>query len=132
MKQIAIISGNHPGEVAHIAEILAARDINIDDLDADTAGRRGTIHIVVSRYDEALRALREAGYKAMAEDALIIRLEDRPGALAAVAARFRDASLNVRSMHIIKHEPEYVLVSLVTSDNARAVELVRDVLVGPA
>jgi hypothetical protein len=132
MKQIAIISGNRPGEVAHIAEIIAAQGINIDDLDVDSAGGRSTIHLRVDRPDEALHALREADYKATSEDTLLIRLEDKPGALASIAARFRDASLNVRSMHIVKREGNGVLVSLFTNDNVRAAELVRDVLAEPA
>ncbi len=128
MKQIAIISGNRPGEVAHVAEIIAARGINIDDLDVDSAGGRSTIHLRVDRTDEALHALREADYKATTEDTLLIRLEDKPGALASIAIRFRDASLNVRSMHIVKREATSVVVSLFTNDNTRAADLVRDVL----
>lgn len=128
MKQIAITSGNRPGEVAHIAEIIAAHGINIDDLDVDSAGGRSTIHLRVDRPDEALSALRDADFKATFEDTLLIRLEDKPGSLASIAARFRDASLNVRSMHIIKRDSTGVVVSLFTNDNKRAAELVRDVL----
>ncbi|MBP7951010.1 MAG: ACT domain-containing protein [Verrucomicrobiales bacterium] len=129
MKQIIVITRDQPGEMAQIAELLAARDINIEDLDADTEGSTAVIHLVVDRYDEALRALRDEGFQAISEDALVIRLEDRPGALAAVARRFSSASINVRSMHIIRRENGAVWVSLVSSDNAAATELVRDVLV---
>jgi hypothetical protein len=60
----------------------------------------------------------------------VIRLRDEPGALARVAARFRDAQLNIRSMRILRRDREFVLVSLVTSDNHQAREQLEDVLVG--
>lgn len=129
MKQINIVSSNRPGEVARIAALLADAGINIEDLDAGNEGELGTIRVVVDRYDEALSLLREAGYKAMAEDSLVIRLENKPGALAAIAARFSNATINVQSMHIMRRDAHTALVSLVTSDNDRARELVQDVLV---
>jgi hypothetical protein len=129
MKQINIISTNRPGEMARITALLAGAGINIEDLDAGNEGELGTIRVVVDRYDDALRLLREAGFKAVAEDTLVIRLENKPGALAAIAARFSDATINVQSMHIMRRDADSALVSLVTSDNSRAAELVRDVLV---
>jgi hypothetical protein len=129
MKEITVIAKNKPGEVAHLADILAERGINIIDIDAETSDAFGVIHLVVDRYDEALKALRDAEFKAFSEEALIVRLDDKPGALATVARRLAPAQINLRSMHIVRRESGSVLVSLVTSDNARAAELVQDVLV---
>ena len=47
-----------------------------------------------------------------------------------MAARFRDAQLNIRSMRILRRDGEFVLVTLVTSNNHLARSEVQDVLVG--
>ena len=130
MKQITIVADDHPGVVADLSEALARRSINIESIDAGGAGPHGVIHLTVDRYDDALVALRDAGFQAISEDALVIRLRDEPGSLARVAARFRDAQLNIRSMRILRRDREFVLVSLVTSDNQQAREQLEDVLVG--
>jgi hypothetical protein len=130
VKQITIVVDDHPGVVADLSEALASRGINIESIDAEGADPHGVIHLTVDRYDEALVALRDAGFQAVSEDALVIRLRDEPGALARVAARFRDARLNIRSMRILRRDREFVLVTLVTSDNQQAREQLQDVLVG--
>lgn len=43
MKQITIIAENHPGVVAEITEALAAQNINIETLDAESVNEAGII-----------------------------------------------------------------------------------------
>ncbi len=124
MKRIIILARNVPGELAGITEILAAHGINIEDIDADGSGDAGLIHVVVDRYDEALHVLQSAGHRAMSEEPLLLWLEDKPGALARVAVKFRDAGLDVRSLHILRRRAGQAVVTVVTSDNARAADVV--------
>ena len=72
--------------------------------------------------------LRETRFKVFSEDALVVKIEDRPGALAEIAARFKEASVGLRSMHIIRRDAGVSLASIVADDRALAEELVRDVL----
>lgn len=130
MKQITIITENQSGEVAAITSLLAGLNININDIQVEKGEDQGVITLAVDQYDGALRALREAGFQAISQDALVVRLEDRPGALAEIASRFKDESLQLRSMHIIQRKTGHAHVSIVTTDNERAAELLRDVLVG--
>ncbi len=129
MKLITVIARNHPGEVARLADVLAGAGINIEDIDANTNNDIGVIHLVVDSYDAALRTLSQAGFQAISEDALVIRLDDRAGALAQIAGRFTDPQINLRSMHIVRREAGAVLVSIVTNDNTRAADLLGDVLI---
>lgn len=130
MKQLTVLTPNEPGVLARIAQALAERQVNIEALDAEGIERHGIVVLTVDRYDVALRALRDAGFSALTQDALLLRLEDRPGALAAVALRLKEAGLDVRSMHIIHRDPEGPLVSLVTSDNDRAAAVLAEAGVG--
>lgn len=129
MKQITVIVDDHPGILADVSLALAERRINIETLDGESAAHTGVITLTVDRYDEALVALRDAGFQAISEDALVLRLPDEAGALARYSKRFKEAGINIRSMRIVRRESGYSLVTLVTDDNDAAVPLIRDVLV---
>ena len=130
MKQLTIPTEGHPGELAAVTRILGEAGINIESIDGEEEGAgHGVLVLMVDRYDEALRVLRKAGYRPITEDALVIRVADEPGALAKVAARFSDAGVNIRSLHIVRRRPGSSLVSLVTSDNEAAARLVADLVV---
>ncbi len=130
MKQIVIPVPDRPGVVAEVTEALAAAGVNIEDLDAEGASATGVIILNVDRYDEALRALRDAGFRAITEDALVLRLHNEPGALAKIARRLSDAEINIRSLRIARRVGGGdVLVTLVADRQEIARELLRDCLV---
>ncbi|MDF1814424.1 MAG: ACT domain-containing protein [Verrucomicrobiales bacterium] len=130
MKQITIITENQSGEVATISRLLADLDINIEKFEVEKGEELGVITLTVDKYDAALRAIREAGFQAITQDALLVRLEDKPGALAKIAARFEEKAIGLRSMHIIRRRNGHAHVSIVTTDNEKAGEMLKDVLVG--
>lgn len=128
MKQITVFVPDECGIAATITSLLAERGVNIEDLDIDAIADHGLIVLTVDLYDEALRVLRDHGFKAITQDALLIKLEDKPGALAVIAVRLKDAGLDLRSMHIHRRENGYAFASLVASDNQKAASILRDVL----
>lgn len=130
MKEITVVVDNRAGMLADLSEALAGRNVNIESIDGEAAESRGIIRLTVDKYDEALSALRDGGFQAISEDALLIRLKDESGALARAAARFKDADINIRSLRILRREGGYALVTLVTENNDAARELVGDVLAG--
>ncbi|MFO1482294.1 MAG: ACT domain-containing protein [Verrucomicrobiaceae bacterium] len=129
MKQLTVLVANRIGVTAEIAACLAAHGVNIEEIDIEGVEERGIVVLTVDRYDEALRALSEQGFRVVTQDTLLIRIEDRPGALASIAMRLKDAGLDLRSMHIMHREAGETIASLVASDNAKAAEVLRDVLV---
>src|SRR5688572_29373636 len=129
MIQLTVLVPNEPGIAARLTTCLAERGVNIEEIDIEGVEDRGIVVLTVDRYDEALRALGEHGFRAITQNTLLIRLEDRPGALATVAMRLRDAGLDLRSMHILRRQEGGTIASLVASDNAKAAEVLRDVLV---
>lgn len=131
MKQLTVITSNEPGNLADITSALADREINVENIEADGHGRRGVVVLTVGLdvYDLALRTLREnTSCQIFTEDALVIRVEDRPGALAEIATRFKEASVNLRSLHIIHRYDGFSLASLVAGDRDAAEALVRDLM----
>ena len=131
MKQIVIISDDRPGAIADISRVLAEKGINIETINTDTSSPRGEAVVVLTtdNYDEALSALRNTSFTAISEDAFVIRLKNEPGSLAKISERFKDANINIRSLHIIKRASDWSLVALATEKTEQARELLKDVLV---
>jgi hypothetical protein len=130
VKQITVITPpDRPGTVADIAERLGSRGINILEMDVTDDHAHGVILLQAEPYDEALRALADGGYHAVSEEVLVIRIKDEPGALAKVAARFREPQINISAMRIVRRDGGWASVILSTNDNERARTLLADCLV---
>jgi hypothetical protein len=129
MKQITVLVPNEIGVAARITTCLATRGVNIEEIDIEEVDDHGLVVLSVDQYDEALRALRDEGFRAVTQDTLLVRLEDKPGALAVVAVRLKDAGLDLRSMHILRRDSGFTYASLVASDNVKAAGLLKDLVV---
>ncbi len=130
MKEIVVVTPARVGLVADIAEILGERGINLDTIEADTVQGTMIVTMTLENYDEALKALRDGGFDALTEDALLIQLRDEPGALAKVAKRFKDANITLRSLRFIRRENGQAFVALSTEQPEEAKELAKEYLVG--
>ena len=122
MREIMIVTENRAGLLADISEVLGAHGINIETIDADELHDTAVVELTVDRYDEALQSLRDAGFHAITEDALLVRLKDEPGALAKVALKFKEANIDLRSVRFIRRQRGYAYVAIATdrTDEARA------------
>ncbi len=129
MKEIVVVTQNRAGLLADISEILANKGINIETIDADEIHDTAVIEMTVDRYDEALHNLRDAGFDAITEDALLIRLKDEPGALAKVARRFKEANIDLRSVRFIRRQQGYAFVAIATDRSQEARDLIKDFVV---
>ena len=129
MKQITVLTKKTPDELARVATILGDAGVNIEEMDAERLEDTGIIVLFVDRYDDALRALAANGLRAITQDALVIRIDDKPGALAVVAKKLRDANVDVRSIHILRRDATTSLVTLVATDQAKAKSVLADVVV---
>ena len=128
MNQITIVTKDYNGLTADITSALGSNDINIDSLDAKKIDDTGVVMLKVDQYDRALRVLQNAGWNAITEDALIVRVKDEPGAIAHLAKRFRDANLQVRSMRIVQHHGDWGAIAVSAEPLEEAKALVKNEL----
>ena len=130
MNRIIIMANNEVGVIADISRVMADNDINIETMTAQGPGGNGVVTLTTADNDAALRALTDAGFKVVTDDALILQLPDEPGALAKVAQRFKDTGVNIQSLHILARHHGYTTVALSADDRTRAETLVdRDSIV---
>lgn len=131
MKQITlVVPPDRAGTLADITQALATAQVQILELDATDDHLHAVVRLVAEPYDAALRALTAAGFRAVSESVILIRLRDEAGALAKVAARFKEAKLNVRTMTILRRDGGFATVAVGTDDNAQAAALLADCRVG--
>ena len=126
MKRIIIMTENQVGVIADISKILADNSINIETLDTESTGDDGLIILTTNDPDRALYALTHAGFKAVGDEILILKLKDEPGALAKIAEKFKKSNLSIRSLHILNRQAGYSMVALTADDREKARSLIDD------
>jgi len=126
MNRIVITVKDEVGVIADISHALAEADINIEGLNTEIAGEKGVVILTTPESDRALRVLKNAGFRAVTDEAMVLRLRDEPGALARVAEKFKRAGVNIRSMHILDHHEGHATVALTADDQAKAKTLVEN------
>jgi hypothetical protein len=118
--QLVLSLESKPGVLAKIARTLADAGVNIDALSAPETTGRGKVRMVVSDPERAKEVLRRAKYRPTEETALSVTLENRPGALAAVAERLAGAKVNIKSLYATTAGAGTAMVVLTVSNVDKA------------
>jgi len=121
LNRIIVMAQDEVGVIADISQVLAAEGINLESINAQVVGEEAAIILTADRYDRALYVLNQAGFKAVSDDALVLRLPDEPGALAKVAGDLKDAGVNIESMHILSRQGGYAMIALKADSRSGAV-----------
>ncbi|NNF15100.1 MAG: hypothetical protein HKN70_00060 [Gammaproteobacteria bacterium] len=130
MKSMVIIQHSHPGLVAEVTGLLASHDVNIIDFDGKVFGDTAIISIQAENYQRGYRVLSEAGYHVFANETLLVRIEQAPGALARLSQQLASAGVDVRGLHFVNKDARAGIVALETSSHKIAREVLKDQLVG--
>ena len=97
--QLTVSLKSRPGVLAQLAKTLADARVNITSLSADAVSGRGKIRMIVHDAVTAKRALRRAKYRFSEEPAFVVRLRNKPGALARVSNRLAKEKVNIKSAY---------------------------------
>ena len=97
--QLTVSLKSRLGTLAQLARTLADAGVNIVTLSADAVTGRGKIRVIVNDPGTAKRALRRAKYRFSEEPAFVVRLRNKPGALARVAEKVAKARVNIKSAY---------------------------------
>jgi hypothetical protein len=129
MKTLNIIQEDHPGLLAEVTTLLEKEDIAVHDFAGLSVGNTAVISLTIERDKDAFRLLSDAGYRVIASEHLLVRLEKHPGALAELSRRLAEENVNVRGMHIVNKDEHTGIVALETVDHEKAREVLKDILV---
>lgn len=117
--QLTLSLASKPGTLAALARTLADAGVNVTALSAAEASGRGKIRLLVNDAVRAKRALRKAKYRVNEEPAFVLRLRNKPGALARIAGRLAKERINIRSIYATTAGRGAAAVVLTVGGNAR-------------
>ena len=95
MNLIAVFAENKPGQTARITKILADAGVSIRWVTIANNGSFGVMKFLVDKCEQAVRGLRASGLLISLLEVLAIEVENKPGALQAVADCLGRHNLNL-------------------------------------
>jgi hypothetical protein len=114
---------NQPGELARVAEAVAAKGINITAISGSACGDGGNVAILTADEAATRITLKEAGVAFREIEAVETPLPHQPGTLARASRRLADAGINIEAILATGMQGNDVTVAFVTADPARAKEV---------
>ena len=122
--QLLIEAEHKPGTLAHICSELAAKAVNITAIMA-APEEPGGLRLVANPLATARKVLDSMRVAYRQEEAIALRITDRPGALGKVTRKLADAGVNILYAYgsIVKGE-QRALIVLGVSDVDKAEKLV--------
>lgn len=129
MKSLTIIQETRGGMLAEITTLLEQKKINLISIDGSTVGSLAVINLIGEPYEECVSILSDAGFKVFLKDQLLLRVEDKPGALADISRKLANREIDVRSVHIVGREGDHCILALETENDYAARQVLRDMLV---
>jgi hypothetical protein len=114
---------NKPGELARVAEALGEKGINITGVSGSTCGSSGRLAMTTADEARTRSLLGEIGCRFEEMEVAEASMRHEPGTLGMAARRLADAGINIEAMFATGMTDSGVSVAFVTSDAARAREV---------
>lgn len=124
--QLVISEQSKPGVIAQVASVLGDAGVNIKAFSAPEVTRKGKLRFLVADLGGARVALKKAKIKFSEETALVLSLENKPGALNEVADLLTKARINITCGYCTpSREGKRAIVVLTLSNTQKALNLLR-------
>lgn len=94
-KQFVVQLKNEPGALAILAEILAARGVDLRAIGGGSMGDSGHVIMTTADDDTTREVLYDGGYSFIEGEAILTEVDDRPGGMAQIARALADAGVNI-------------------------------------
>jgi hypothetical protein len=129
MKYIMIINKDRKGLVAEISELLGQNEINIDSINARSEKGVAEIRLFTSDNYKALSILNESGLKAVSDENILVRINDKPGSLGRISRTLSENNIDIRGISMIEQNEGKNIVAIVTNKDDKARKILNNILV---
>jgi len=120
---------NKPGELARVAEAVAAKGANITSASTLAWGDKGAVGLLTDDESGTRQALDEGGFQYRETETVTFRLEDRPGRLAEASRRLAAAGVNIEFLVPTGMAGGEVTIAAAVDQVASAREALRELVV---
>ncbi|NJL17651.1 MAG: ACT domain-containing protein [Nitrospira sp.] len=125
--QLVISGQSKPGALARVTAVLGEAGVNIKAFSAPEVTGPGKLRLLVADLDGARAALRSAKIKFGEETALLLSLENKPGALRKVADLLMKSRINIKCGYCTpSREGKRAIVVLTVSNTDKALTILRN------
>jgi hypothetical protein len=100
VKQLSAWVEDRPGALGQVAAALGEKKISIRAFMASSLDGRGFIRLVVDRPAVASKVLKAHGWAMTQSDLVEVSIDDKPGALGAVADRLGAKGINIEYAYV--------------------------------
>ncbi len=128
MHHLTIVAEDRTGLLVELSALLGNNGINIADIQAKVHGADAIIQLDVDRHEDTLRVLGEEEFHVVADDSVLVRIADQPGALANLAKRLADEKIDIRAIRVVQRHASFSVISVNCDKNDAARDVLRDVL----
>ena len=94
-KQLSIFMENKPGHLSRICSTLAENDINIFAMSVHDTVDHAIVRLLVDHPTKALLLLEQEGVYTIAQDVVVIGIDNRPGIISTIAKKLFRADINI-------------------------------------
>jgi hypothetical protein len=119
-KQFVVQVTNKPGQMADLAEQLAARNVDLRAIGGGGLGDVGHFIMTTADDDTARSVLVDGGWTFIEGESLLAEVDDRPGGMAKVARALADAGVNVMGHLFLGRWSDRATFAFVVDDPEKA------------
>lgn len=127
VKQLSVFLENKPGVLARLCQSFADNDVNIEGMSISDTVDHAVVRLIVNDPNKARTILESTGVLVVETRVLAVKLPDKPGVLAAAAARLARAKINIEYAYGTTSADGGGMLVLRVSDNRLARRLLRRV-----
>jgi hypothetical protein len=119
-RQFVVQVDNKPGEMARLAEQMAAAGVDLRAIGGGGLGDYGHFIMTTADDDGARRVLEDGAWTFYEGESLLAEVDDRPGGMAAIARALADAGVNVMGHLFIGRWSDRATFAFVVDDPEKA------------
>ena len=95
LKQLTLTTPDKPGMLAEVTGVLAAQGVNIEAICAYGMKGEAVFYLVTQDNTKAKQTFQAKGWQVKEEEVVLVELENRPGALAAISNKLKTQNSNL-------------------------------------
>lgn len=100
LKQVSLFAENKRGALRNITKVLADAKININTMLTNDSAEYGIVRLIVDKAEDALDALKAAGYQCRIDSVIAVNMPDDPGSLDKILCDLNDGRINIDYLYI--------------------------------
>ena len=127
IKQISTFLENTAGRLADVTALLAKANINLRAMSIADTTDFGILRMVADRPDDAVLALKAAGFTAKVTDVIAVGVEDTPGQLARITALFQEKGISIEYLYAsLEHRANHAVIVVKVDDVKAGLALLKE------